>query len=151
VRTQKLDALAYDGVSAHLVDSLPLPNGWAVPVRVVRNDIFLGRSGYDYTTTNRFPHYLETWTVPDTGKFTRLGRLELASPAQTLQEFPGMLVAQTSEVLLLDLADPANLKIIGRGRPSGCMWFDLMHADGNSLQGLWLPLGGFGVSHIPVE
>src|SRR4030095_5111205 len=73
--TQKVDGLAYDGVGAHLVDSLMLPNVWPLPILVVGNNLFLGRPGYDYTTTNRNPDYLETWTLPDTGKFTQLGRV----------------------------------------------------------------------------
>lgn len=149
---QNLDALAYDGVSAHLVDSLPLPNTWPHPLHIVGENIFLGRSGYDYTTTNLYPHYLETWTLPDTGRFTQLGRLTLDSPAQTLHDFPGILAAQLSDnsVVLFDLANPANLSVFGRRRPAGCLWFDLSHSDGNVTAGLWIPLGGFGVAHIPV-
>jgi hypothetical protein len=149
--TQQLDALAYDGISAHLVDSLLLANAWPRPVLVVDNNIFLGRSGYDYTTTNRYPHYLEVWTVPESGQFTQLGRLTLDFPAQTLRDFPRMLAAQQSDntILLLDLANPPTLSVIGKGKPGGCLWFDLDHADGDTTDGLWLPLGGFGVSHIP--
>ena len=148
--TQRLDALAYDGVSAHLVDSLELPNAWPQPVRVVGNNIFLGRPGYDYYSTNRYPHYLETWTIANTGNFAQLGRTVLTDPASALQDFPGMLVAQqnANNLVLFDLADPANLKVIGRGAPLGCLWFDLNHADGNATQGLWLPLGGFGVGTV---
>ena len=150
--TQQLDALAYDGVSAHLVDSLALPTTWPKPLRVVGNNVFLGRSGYDYSSTNRYPHYLETWTVRDTGKFAQLGRVNLDQPASTLQDFPGMLAAQQNNntIVLLDLADPANLTIIGQNSPAGCFWFNLKNADGNASEGLWLPLGGFGVGHVGV-
>jgi hypothetical protein len=150
--TQNLDALAYDGVAAHLVDSLPLASSWPRPVDVVGNNVFLGRSGYDYTTTNRYPHYLEVWTVPNTGKFTQLGRLTLENPAQDLRDYPGMLAVQQSDqtILLIDLANPASLSVIGSSRPAGCLWwFDLAHADGNTSAGLWVPLGGFGVGHVP--
>jgi hypothetical protein len=148
--TQKLDALAYDGVSAHLVDSLALASSWPRPIDVVGNNVFLGRSGYDYTTTNRYPHYLEAWSVADTGKFTQLGRLTLETPAQDLRDYPGMLAAQQSDntILLIDLATPASLSVIGRGRPAGCLWFDISHTDGNSSDGLWIPLGGFGAGHV---
>ena len=151
--TQLLDALAYDGVSAHLVDSLELPNTWPQPLQIAGNNIFLGRSGYDYYSTNRNPNYLETWTVPNTGKFTQLGRVVLSEPANSLQNFPGMLVSQqnNNQLLLFDLADPANLKLIGRGAPLGCMWFDTARADGNTTQGLWVPLGGFGVADVPIS
>ncbi|HMJ65744.1 MAG TPA: beta-propeller domain-containing protein, partial [Candidatus Binatia bacterium] len=123
--TQKLDALAYDGVAAHLVDSLALASSWPRPIDVVGNNVFLGRSGYDYSTTNRYPHYLEVWTVPNTGKFTQLGRLTLENPAQDLRDYPGMLAVQQSDqtILLIDLANPASLSVIGRDRPAGCLWW----------------------------
>jgi hypothetical protein len=148
--TPKLDALAYDGVAAHFVDSLALPNNWPRPLLVAGNHLFLGVSSYNQTNQN--PHYLETWTVSDAARFTQLGRLVLTSPATALQDFPGMLVMQDDQgaLVLFDRADPANLRRIGQGRPNGCFWFDLRHADGNVTDGLWLPLGGFGVSHVPV-
>ena len=150
--THHLDALAYDGVSAHLVDSLMLPNTWPQPVQVAGNHIFLGRSGYDYYSTNRYPHYLETWTVADTGRFTQLGQAILAEPANLLQDFPGMLVAQqdNNQLTLFDLAEPAKLKALGQGSPLGCLWFNLRHADGNATQGVWVPLGAFGVASVPI-
>ena len=120
-------------------------------MQIVGNNLFLGRSGYDYWSTNRYPHYVETWTVPDTGKFTQLGRVVLTEPAYSLQNFPGMLVAQqnNNSLVLFDLGDPANLKVIGQGGPLGCMWFNAKYADGNTTQGLWLPLGAFGVAAVP--
>jgi hypothetical protein len=150
--SQRLDALAYDGVSAHLVDSIALPNVWPRPVRVVGNNVFLGRSGYDYSSTNRYPHYVESWTVRDTGKFAQLGQVVLIQPANALHDFPGMLAAQlnNSTIVLIGLADPANLEIIGQDTSTGCLWFDLKHASGNASDGLWVPLGGFGVGHIGV-
>jgi len=63
-----------------------------------------------------------------------------------------MLAVQESDqtILLIDLANPASLSVIGSGRPAGCLWwFDLPHADGNTSAGLWVPLGGFGVGHVP--
>ncbi len=152
ISSAKLDALAYDGASAYLVTSLPLPNTSPRPVRVIANNVFLGRSGYDYTTTNRYPNYLESWTVSDDRKFTPLGRLALDAPASALEVFPGMLAVQQSDgaVVLVDVADPAALKVLGRSNSAGCYWYDLKHADGDAARGLWLPRGGFGVGRIPV-
>src|SRR5439155_26875618 len=60
-----LDVSAYDGVEAHLVDSLELPSASPRPVLVHSDAVFLGRPTSD---TNAPPH-VEVWTLPDTGKF----------------------------------------------------------------------------------
>src|SRR5439155_8235965 len=53
--TEYLDALAYDGVSAHLVDSLPLSSQWPHPVLVVATNIFVGQPGQTTSTTDPGP------------------------------------------------------------------------------------------------
>jgi hypothetical protein len=150
--TEYLDALAYDGVSAHLVDSLILPSTWPYPLLVSGEDILIGRADTNYWTTNSGPSYLETWTLSGTGKFNQIGTIGVASPVNVLANFPGMLAAQEidSSVTLLDETDPAYLRVIGHGTAPGCLWFDLNHADGDASRGVWLPLGAFGVGRIPV-
>ena len=95
---------------------------------------------------------LETWTLLPTGKFVRLGSFSLGMEANTLANFSVMLAVQeTGNTLdLLDDTLPGSLRSIGGGKPNGCWWFDLSHADGNSNQGLWLPLGAYGVVQIPI-
>src|SRR5205823_4466060 len=44
--TQFLDASAYDGVSAHLIDSLALPNTSPLPLLVVETNLFIGHPDY---------------------------------------------------------------------------------------------------------
>ncbi len=149
--TEILTASAYDGVSAHLVDSLALPPTWPHPVLVDETNVFIGRSGTNWWSTDASPSYLETWILSDAGHFTQLGSATLAMPASTLAEFSGLLAAQETDnnVALFDHADPAALRVVGQGKPSGCSWFDLSHADGALGRGLWIPLGAFGVATIP--
>ena len=68
---------------------------------------------------------------------------------------PSGLVAvadSTSMVDLLDATDPARLRLVGSGKSPLCWWWpDLEHADGNSSDGLWVPLGTYGVMHVPVQ
>src|SRR5262249_27987703 len=47
-----LDASAYDGINAYPVASVALPQAWPHPVLVADTNIFIGRPGYSYTTTN---------------------------------------------------------------------------------------------------
>ena len=46
---------------------------------------------------------------------------------------------------------PAGLQFLGSGKSPLCWWWpDLGHSDGTVSAGLWVPLGAYGVTHIPV-
>jgi hypothetical protein len=141
---QWLDASAYDGVSATLVDSLALSTNWPHPLLVSDPNVFI--SWPDPTTTSSS---LETWTVADTGKFTRLGALQLGSATSDLEQFGAVLATSqdNNTFLLLDATAPAALKPIGKGQVQGCLGYDLGHADASLTGGLWLPLGDYGLWH----
>ena len=140
-----LDATAYDGVEAHLVDSLALPDQWPHPLLVHGASIFLGRPAPD---TNSAPQ-IEAWTLPDTGRFLKLGRAALSEPAQNLAAFQDLIAVQNSnEVQLFDVSNPSAPTSIGSGGPGGCAGFNLEYADGSAARGLWLPLGDFGVHRV---
>ncbi|HXT39578.1 MAG TPA: beta-propeller domain-containing protein [Candidatus Angelobacter sp.] len=142
-----LDASAYDGVEAHLVDSLPLSSFWPHPVLVKDDNVFLGHP----TETNTVKNLLEAWTLPDSGKFTLLGKAELSGAVQNFVSFGDLLAAQIgNEVGLFDVANPASPAPLVTGGPPGCVWFDLSKADGAPGRGLWLPLGVYGVSMVLV-
>ena len=156
---EHLDASAYDGVSAHLIDSLVLPNTWPRPLLVSAGNIFLGRPaeaagqiigpvfpGGGATQ----PGVLETWKLSAAGKFERLGSLAIQSAATGLREVGGLLVASRSNpsVALFDPSNPAALRQVGQGSPLGCLYFDLTRADGALGRGVWLPLGAYGVAQV---
>lgn len=148
-----LSAGAYDGVEFHLVDSVALSQQWPHPVLVEGENVHIGVPPEDDGAGNGTGATLETWILPDTGKLTRVGITALDSPANTLAAFPGMIAVQASDrtVSLFDVADSAQLRWIGGGGPTGCLWYDLNRADGAGDRGLWLPLGVYGVGVIPVS
>jgi uncharacterized secreted protein with C-terminal beta-propeller domain len=143
-----LDASAYDGVSASLVSSLPLPKDWPHPLVIAGSSIFLSRPD---TTLNS--SQLETWTLSSAGKFMQLGATPIGSPTSTLVTIGTLLIAQqnNSGIVALDASDPTSLKPLGKGQPRGCLWFDLTHADAAPTEGLWAPLSDYGVLHIPLQ
>jgi hypothetical protein len=159
VWTEFLDASAYDGVSAHLIDSLALPESWPRPVLVDGTNVFLGRSGYTNGwwwpgspgASNVGPHTVETWHLSNAGRLARSGSVTLAMPASDLAGFGSLLAAQESDnaVTLFDATNGAALRRVGRGQPSGCLWFNLKQASGELGRGLWIPLGAYGVATIP--
>ncbi len=144
--SQHLDASAYDGVSASLVDSLKLTVGGRPPLLVLGENLVVPQN--DATaSTNR----LETWTLADTGKFTPLGAVPLAAVPNNLAAFGNLLAVQLGATVdLFDATNPAMLQPAGTGAPEGCVWGDLTSADGSLDAGLWLPLGDYGVLSIPV-
>jgi hypothetical protein len=145
--TEYLDASAYDGVQAHLVDSLKLSSSWPHPVLVNGDMIFLGHPA----ETNTVKDLLEAWTLSGTGKFTLLGKAALSGAAQNLANFGSLLVAQIgNQVSLFNSATDSGVPaFLVTGGPPGCVWFDLSKSDGTLDRGLWLPLGVYGVSAVP--
>ena len=92
--------------------------------------------------------------MSNAGKFTRLGSLIVPSPVSNLNSLPGLLAATDSQsnVDLFDPTDPANLHLVGSGKSPLCWWWpNLTDSDGNLTAGLWVPLGPYGVTHVPVQ
>lgn len=148
--TQWLEASAYDGVSAHLVASMALPDSWPQALLVVDTNAFIGRPGYSSSTTNVSAPSLEAWYLSDSGIFTLNSTVELSQPAYTLVDRGGLLVAQETQNSLdiFDDSKPAALSSIAHLSPTGCLWPDLNQADGGKNLGLWIPLGVYGVEEI---
>jgi hypothetical protein len=153
---QYLDASAYDGVSAHLVDSLALSSSWPRPLLVSGTNVFIGWpndtvEGAVAGQTNA--PTLQTFYLSESGKLTRSGRVVLKIPITTLAAFGDLLAGQQSDnsVRLFDASVGGAPPTVGEGKPSGCQWFDLTHGDGALGQGLWLPLGAYGVVKVAAE
>lgn len=139
-----LDASAYDGASASLIDSLPLPKEWPHPIVVSNDRIFLARPDVSSATSQ-----IESWILPDSGRFQKRGSLGLGETVNNLAANGNLLVAQqVSSVVLIDAADPAALAVAAKGGPQSCFWFDLASVQGSLSQGLWAPLGEYGLFHI---
>jgi hypothetical protein len=148
-----VDASAYDGVSAHLIDSLALPKAWPHPVLALDTNVLIADPG-DTSSSNTVPASLQTWTVSGSGQFVRVGSTVLTSPATDLTSFPGLVAASSwnSTLTLFDATEPAALRQVGEGNLPLCWWWpDLQHADGNLSQGVWIPLGPYGVTHTPTS
>jgi hypothetical protein len=147
-----LDASAYDGVAAYLVDSLSLSNNWLHPALVSGTNIYLGSARPVYATNVILPT-LETWTLSGAGNFTQLGSTTLTTAASDLVPFPGLLAAQTdgAHVRVFDDSNPAALRQVGDGPTTGCLYFNLRHGDAAPARDLWLPLDAYGVISIKLS
>lgn len=137
-----LAASAYDGVEAHLVATLALPQTWPHPLLIHETYALLGRPSESTDGKN----VLETWSLSGAGQFIRVGATQLGSPAQTLVTRGSLLAVKGSrDVSLYSVAQPTALSLLGKQEVSGCLWFDLTRVDGSLEQGLWVPLNDFGV------
>jgi len=144
---QTLQALAYDGVTAYQVASLPLGTDWNVSPVVFNETVFAAQNTSSANTTN----WLSAWTLTDQAVFKQLGRTTLASPINALASFNALLGVQAgSGISLFNAAQPAALRSLGNATPPGCLWPSLTGADGNLSAGLWSPLGDYGVFFIGV-
>lgn len=133
-----LDASAYDGVSAYLVDSLSVTN-WPHPVVVRDGDIFLGG-----------PTALERWQLSAEGMLQKLSTTDTKGPVYDLRFF-GDLVGLTSNsrIQLYDASNRGALKLVGESQMA-CHGAELENADGALGRGLWLPQNEYGVFKIAV-
>jgi hypothetical protein len=137
--------LSYDGVSAHLVDTLFLGHNWPKPAVSDGGVVYLGSPA----TTNNASATLQVWTVPNSGKFEQLEIVPLKTAPQQLKKINDLLVVQTDNVELFDARNPAELITAGSGNVSLCYGVLLDGADGEVGRGLWLPIGWYGVVKIP--
>ena len=144
--TEWLDASAYDGIAAHLVDSLPL-RSWPHPLTLAGPDILIGEA----SPSNSVPNLLGTWTLDQTGHFTRLSSQELKVAAQDLFLTGNLLVVVSDRLQLFNASDPASLKLIGENKSAYCWGYDLRNGDGSVDSGFWLPMGIYGATKISLS
>jgi hypothetical protein len=143
---QYLDAAAYDGVAAALVDSLGLTTYSSPPVLVQGESVLV-----PWVDSTGRVHSLETWGLSNAGRFLKQGTVSLPETPYVLATFGNLLALQWgATITLFDATDPAGLRRVGEATPPGCVWGSLSTADGSLTDGLWLPLGDYGVFGIPV-
>lgn len=141
---ETISASAYDGTQASLIDSLNLEQSWPKPALAQNGQIYLGRPA----TTNQSPA-LEVWNLSPDGKFSLANSVDLSTPASQLAFYDGLLAVQTSQIELYDASSPPALVHIGAADTRACYGVALDNGAGSVQRGLWLPLGWYGVIHIP--
>jgi len=147
--TNRLHALAYDGVAASLVDSLGLPANWPRPVLVRDNgQVLIGRPA---ATTGDVPA-LEAWALTLEGRFMRQATLPTGTPVQQVRAFDDVLVAETGDrFLFLSPGSPAELSLLGTGERPCSLGAELTTGAASATTGLWLARGFNGLWHVPPQ
>lgn len=144
---ERLEISAYDGVEAHLLDSMKLPQTWPHPSIVVKDSLILGRAPDGAVTSA-----IEVWQISDTGKFVRVNEVLTKPSPYSMSIAGGMLATQADQLLsLYDISSLPALKLLATENPSGCFGYNIKYADGSPDSGLWLPLGVYGVDFMPIK
>ncbi len=144
----QLHALAYDGLSASLVTSLPLPATGSRPL-LVRADgnVLLGRAA---ATTNDVPT-LETWAVNVNGSFAQYASATLVAPADEFHAFGDLLIVPSADRFLqFDTSHMPGLTSPGSAERPCNLSFDWTKTDATPAAGLWIPRGLSGLWEIPL-
>jgi hypothetical protein len=143
-----LDVSAYDGVSAHRVDSVRIADGtksetYAVAVR--GESVFLARGGWGGDAQQS----LGKWWVGEDGKWREGSVVHLGMvPGDLRWKGESLLARNGGELAWFRLGERAELEPVPVTRAPACFSGDLGRADGDAVRGIWLPLGERGAYRI---
>jgi hypothetical protein len=156
-----IDASSYDGLEAHLVDSVEQPQNWPQAHIVTDEGILYmtfsetekgeptegGESNYITT------YYMQSLTLDETAKFTLLDEIELEIGIQQLTEIGGHLFGQDNQrtLYLFDTLTASSLSVSARVTPKSCLWFNLGNVTGSIESEIWVPLGQYGAVKVEFD
>jgi uncharacterized secreted protein with C-terminal beta-propeller domain len=138
-----LDASAYDGIAAYLLDSVQLPVQWPHPITVFGTNICLGMP----STTNA-PDQLRILALDSKGIFASQQTLKLENSAQQLEVAGKFLLLQTGTDLKLYTNSLNAIVPAGSGIEASCNYYFQPNKASTDDSGAWLPLGDYGVLKI---
>ena len=143
---QFLDACAYDGALATLLDSVALA-GWSTPAVVDSGNVFVGQS------SDNSGGSITRWTLAGDNKLTLLASIALSSGAWSLRTIGDLLATQVDgQVVLFDKSNSTSLQQIGASDSGSCFYgLNLDGADGDLTRGLRVPRGETGVQPVGVN
>jgi hypothetical protein len=143
---QFLDACAYDGALATLLDSVALA-GWSAPAVFDGGNVFVGQS------SDNSGGSITRWVLSGDNKFTLLASVALGSGPWSVRAFGDLLATQVDGgVVLFDKSNSTSLQQVGASDSASCFYgLHLDGADGDLTRGLWVPRGDTGVQPVGVN
>ncbi len=153
-----LDALAYDGVAAHLMDSIAYSEQWPHLAEitpdgyVIAGQIREDSNMEDDPVTDQAPglYSLSTWFVNSDGKFERrdpLWNLPFGASGLKLSG-QNVLLRQGQDVWRFVLQDNGVLDLQSVYEPFGCYWFNLSGTVIDQGGHLWVPAFDYGADRL---
>jgi hypothetical protein len=150
-----LDALAYDGVGAHLVDSIPFSDQWPHIATVTRDGLVIaGQVRLDESTSQANPipelYTISNWMVNQSGKFEQVG--DVWSLPFAAYEFhltgDSLLLRQGQDVWKFDLSSDGSMALTSLYQPFGCYGFNLPGTLIDDENHLWIPAFDYGADRL---
>ncbi|MBM3822787.1 MAG: hypothetical protein FJ404_07880 [Verrucomicrobia bacterium] len=143
-----IQASAYDGVSARLIDAVPLPESWPRESRVQEGRVLISKPGDKASSAK-----IEVWKLGGAGKFELRSVANLSGNADGLalgSDWIGVL--QGGGKLEFFRWQPADALVkVGTGIFSSCTWLDMTKLAGSPEEGFWVPNGAYGIGTIAVK
>jgi len=153
-----LDALAYDGVAAHLMDSIAYSSQWPHLAEVTRQGYVIAgqiqedKNEDDHSLTDNLPglYTLGSWFINDEGNFERQDPLwNLPFGASDLKLMDDqLLLRQGQEVWGFNIEESGALQLQSVYEPFGCYWFNLSGTVVDEGEHLWVPASDYGADRL---
>jgi len=144
--TNWLDASAYDGVAAYLIDSLALP-GWGYTLAVQGETVFLA-AGDEGSSAGR----IEAWGLSDQRRFELKSRTKVPSlPWRIVPARNWLLEQDTAALRVYDLTHPVSLRLAAEMVPPGCVWYDASRSEVGLDGPVWVPLSAYGLMRVDLK
>lgn len=137
-----LDASAYDGVSASLIDSVPFPS-WSSQVSISGSTVLVG-----HASTSGSSGVIDSLRLGSSGKLELVGSTSLDQAPNQMHLIDSLLVTHSSvSTNLFDVTQPTALKLIGNKNANLSIWPNLDDSSADD-RGVWIPLNDYGVDFI---
>ena len=150
-----LDALAYDGVGAHLVDSIPFSDQWPHIAEVTRDGLVIaGQVRLDEMINQSNPvpelYTISNWVVNQSGQFEQVGDV-WSLPFATYQfhlSGDALLLKQGQDVWKFDIGNDGSMVLSSMYQPFGCYGFNLPGTLIDEDNHLWIPAFDYGADRL---
>jgi hypothetical protein len=138
-----LDASAYDGVAAYLVDSVLLPAQWPHPVTVFGTNVCVG-----LPAGANAPNQLQVLNLDSNGKFTVRQTLTLQDSVQQMDIAGQFLLLQSAADLKMYILSSGGIIPAGAGAGTACYYYFQPNKTAANETGIWFPMGDYGVLSV---
>lgn len=154
------DAISYDGLQVHLVDSIEQPNSWPRSHVLTKDGtLFLAfTERIKVLDDEGFVEYenqpfLQSFALDETGSYAMLDEVKSKNEIQQLAGVGGKILGIDNQrnIYFLEISKPSSIGFSGKGRVGGCLWFNLDAISSDSESGIWIPLGQYGASQLGLE
>lgn len=143
-----LESCAYDGLRVYGLDAVRVKGGRSggrFPMEEREGVVYVAAGAEGEDEVDGGPGRIDAWRLGERGRWERGAGLDLDWIPEELEFFGNLLLARRrGRVVLLGTEDGASWVVRWAGPLPGCCGQGTSLGDGDSVHGVWLPLGEFG-------